>query len=253
MNPRIILISLLFLAGCISTSSQSLDSEKALSHLQIAVSMMNRGMYPQAHAELLQAEKLDPRNASVQNNLGLASYYRQRFDLAEKYYKRAVELKSNYSEARNNLARLYVETDRLSQAEEQLKIVIDDLTYTGYSRAYLHYGVLRFKQEQYSDAIKFLSKAIETDKESCSGYYFLGRSFLERNENSRAVEALDRSVNFCDRSMEDEPLYYSALAYYRSEQKEKSLARFDALLKQFPNGKNREKAKQLVALIRKVQ
>lgn len=252
MAWRSIFLSLLFLAGC-ATNTQTLNTEKAALHLQIGVSMLNRGMYPQAHAELLQAERLDPRNPAVQNNLGLASYHRQRYDLAERYYKRAIDLNHNYSEARNNYAKLLMEMDRLSEAESQLKMVIDDLTYTGFSRAYLHFGVLRFKQEKYTDAVTYLNKALETDKENCSAHFFLGRSYLERNENAKAVEALDRSVNFCETALADDPLYFSALAYYRIEQKEKSLARFDALLKKYPNGKNQEKAKQLVALIRKVQ
>ena len=51
------------LVACISLSE---NREAAELHSQIGMGYMSSGNYPQALAELIQAEKLDPKNPKIQ-------------------------------------------------------------------------------------------------------------------------------------------------------------------------------------------
>ena len=49
----------------------------------------------------------------------------------------------------------------------------------------------------------------------------------------------------------DEAHYYAALAFYRNNQRDRAMARFEELVKIFPMGVHYDKAKQMLALIKK--
>ncbi|MFS4458852.1 tetratricopeptide repeat protein [Bdellovibrio sp. HCB2-146] len=244
------LCSLAFV-GCASWGSK--NKEKSELYLRIGVSYIESGNYPFALRELLKAEELDPKNPVVQNNLGQVYFLRERFDLAEQKFSRAIELKSDYTDARNNLARTLIEVGKYQAAEKELTVVFNDLTYSGVTKAYINWGLSKFLQKDYSGARSAFGKVLETQSDDCVANTYYGRSLFEEKDYSRAAEALDRAVGFCQKGLIDEPHYYSALAYYRLGEKSKAIARFEELIKYYPQGKYRDKAKALLDLIRKGQ
>lgn len=225
--------------------------EKAELHTQIGNSYYEQGNYPLALKELLEAEKLDPKNPIVQNNLGLIYFMRERFDTAEQHIKRAIEINPNYSDARNNLARIYLEQKKYPEAERELKIAINDLTYAGGDRAWLNLGLLKFRQARWTEARRAFEKSLEINRESCLTNSYYGRTFFETQDYNQATKNLDRAVGFCQRQQFDEPHYFSALAWYRLGDSDKSVARFQEILKLYPEGKYRDKSRAMLDLIRK--
>src|SRR4051812_29995844 len=101
-------IAIFFLVsiGCAGRSDRV--KERAQLHLQMGTAHLTQGNYPAALNELLQAEQLDKDNPVIQNNLGLAYGVRNRWKEAEQHYRRALELDSRFSDARTNLARLFI-------------------------------------------------------------------------------------------------------------------------------------------------
>ncbi len=250
---RILFLALCSLAviGCATWGEK--DKEKAELYLRMGVSYIESGNYPFALRELLHAEKLDPNNAVIQNNLGQVYFLRERYDLALEKFSRALELKPDYSDARNNLARANIEIGKYDVAEKELKVVMNDLTYADMSKAYINWGLSKFLQKKYSDAQGAFAKVLESQSDDCIANTYYGRSFFEEKDYPRAAESLDRAIGFCQKILFDEPHYYSALAYYRMGEKSKAIARFEEILKYYPNGKYREKTKGLLSLIRKGQ
>lgn len=243
------LSALLLLSSCAMFSND--NREKAELHLRVGTSYYEGGNYPQALAELLNAEKLDRTNPVVQNNLGLVYFMRERYDLAVTHLQKAVELKPSYTDARNNLARVLLESGKYTAAEEQLKIVLNDLTYTGMARAWVNMGLLKFSQKKWSEASQAFAKALQESRDNCMANSYYGRSLFEMKQYDRAAENLDRAVGFCQKENFDEPHYYSALAWYRLGDKDRSIARFEEVRKLYPEGKYREKASAMLDLIRK--
>jgi tetratricopeptide (TPR) repeat protein len=94
---------------------------------------------------------------------------------------------------------------------------------------------------------------LKAKSDDCWANSYYGRALFEEKKYSQAAEALDRAIGFCQKNLIDEPHYYSALAYYRVGDKSKSIARFEEIIRYYPDGKYREKAKGMLDLIRKGQ
>ena len=227
------------------------QQETAELHMQIAISYIQKDNLPTALKELLIAEDLAPSNAAVQSNLGLVYFLRDRYELSERHYMNAVKFKPDFTEAKNNLARVYIEYDQLRKAEPLLQESLKDLTFTDFSSVYANYGILEFKRKRYPTAKVYLKKSLETDRENCMSHVYLGRANLELNELSLASDEFEKGVAFCSPLGIDEAHYYAALAFFRNNQKDRAMVRFEELIKLFPNGKNNEKAKKMLSLIKK--
>jgi type IV pilus assembly protein PilF len=240
---------LLFSISC--TTFRQQDEEIARLHLQIGTSHLNSGNYPQALSELLTAESLDSKNPITHNNLGLTYFFRERNDLAEIHLRKAISLKPDYSDARNNLARILIERGRYNEAMREAQIVVEDLTYPYPEKPLLNVGISQFKLNQFEQSRRTFEKAIEFQRDSCLGHTYFGRSLFELRNYRRAAEALDKASSFCQKSEFDEPYYYSALSYYQLGQKQKAEARLEGLLKLFPQGEYAEKAINMLETIRR--
>jgi type IV pilus assembly protein PilF len=246
---KLVVLLCIFLSGCASWWQK--DKTKADLYLRMGISEIEAGNYPAALRSLLKAEELDSKNPATQNNLGLVYFQRERLDLAEKHVRRAVELDSRFSEARNNLARIYIEKGDLLAAEKELKTVLNDLTYANPEKAYVNLGLVKFNSKNFTEARKTFGKVLQINPDDCVANTYVGRSLFELGDYSTAAEALDRAIGFCQKNLFDEPHYFSALTYFRLGEKAKSMARFEELVKLYPNGQYREKAKGMLSLIRK--
>lgn len=252
MHKLIIALFLVFIIlGCRTTPVTDEKKETSDLHLQIANEYIKAENYPLALKELLIAEDISPENPTVQANLGLVYFMRERYELAEKHYKKSIKLKPDFTDAKNNLGRVYLEIGQYRLAEEMLKDVLADLTYVDFPKAYANYGILEFKRKKYSEAIAFFKKSLARDRENCFTQVYLGRSYLELKDNALAVAQLEKALPFCQQIESDEALFYSAIALYRNNQKEKAKFRFEDLIKAYPSGYNNEKAQKMLQLIKK--
>ncbi len=236
-----------FLTACSSNSSRE---EIGLLHLQIGTAHLSNGKYPQALKELLIAESYAPRNALIQNNLGLAYFVRGKIELAEKHLRKAIDIDGKFSDARNNLGRILYEKKRYKEANEEIQKVLQDLTYTNPEKANFNMGLIQFATGNYSDASESFLKTLEVMRDNCDAHNYYGRSLYEMKKYNKAAAALDRAVLFCKKIQNDEPHYYSALSYLKLGQKAKSRARLEEIIGGYPEGKYQEKSKELLDLMR---
>jgi Tfp pilus assembly protein PilF len=131
-------VIILMLAGC-STGSSTV--RPASYHYQMGVSYLEERNYTAALAELTEAEKSYSNVAELQYNLGRALMGRRRPDLAEPRFLKAIQLKPSYSDARNDLGVLYLETNRWDNAIQQFKAVKEDLFYPRHDHAAINLGL----------------------------------------------------------------------------------------------------------------
>lgn len=220
-------------------------------YVEMANSQIENNNLPAALKDLLTAQSLDPKNPVVQNNLGLVYFLRDRMETSEKHFEAAVRFAPTYTEARNNLARVYIEVGKYKQAEKELKTVLDDLTFSAQDKAYINLGLLHYNLKDFAQASTAFKKAIQVQPDSCVAHKMNGKSLFELKTYPAASEALERAVGFCQNLMDDEPLYYSAVTHYRLGNKQKATARFEELLKLYPEGSFREKSRGMIDLIRK--
>ena len=243
-----------FIYGCLvfllvsCTTVKSHD--EAILHLRIGTAWLQQGRYPNALRELLEAEKLDPKNPVVQNNLGLAYFLREKYELAVQHLERAVEIDSKYSEARNNLGRVLIEQGKYNQAITELKIVIADLLYPTPGKAYVNLGLARFRQGQFEEAKEDFAKAIKLDREDCLAQNFYGRSLFELNQFTEAAPALDHAVIVCKASKLEEPQYFSGLTYYKLGRTSDAISRMEGVVSEYPSSRYAKKAESLLQIMK---
>ncbi len=240
--------SLGLLLGCQSFQAKE---DRANFMLQSGTAFYEAGRYPEALKELLRAYKVNPRNPAISNALGLTYHARGRSDLGIKYLQEAISVDPSYTEARNNMVRIYLETKDFKSAQQQLFLVKKDLTYTALDRVYINEGLLYFDQKQFSKALVPFEKAIDYSRESCPAHHLYGKSLFELTKYPEAAAALDRAIIFCQKAGSDEPHYLSALAHYRSGDKRKAAVRFEEITKLYPNGQYFEKSKSLLEIVKK--
>lgn len=242
--------ALIFLGGC-STFVSHEDEDRARLLLRMGASQMEAGDYPNALRTLISAEQLNPEDPVIQNNLGLAYFFRDRLDLAEKHLRLSLSLKDDYTEARNNLGRVLTERGKYQEAIDVLAHALKDLTYSKPARIYLNLGIAQFGAKQHDEARTNLRKVLQYGQDNCLAQNYLGRSYFEGKDFKSASEILDRAVGFCQANQFDEPHYYSALAYYQLGEKAQAESRLEQVTKLYPNGKYTEQAKSLLETIRR--
>jgi type IV pilus assembly protein PilF len=247
MRFLLILLASIFLAACTSVSKD--NKERASLYLKIGTGHLAQGNYPQALTELLKAEQLDPKNPMVLNNLGLVYYLRGHLPKAETKFREAIQAEPRFSDAKNNLARTLMDQKRYPEALKLLHAVESDLTYQAPEKTFSNLGMAYFEQGQYKKAEDYLARSIEIRRQNCTTTHYYGRTLLELKRLKESAEALDQAVEYCRPNRFEEPLYFSAMSYFSLGEKEKSRARLDELLKEYPKSKFVGKAKGMLELL----
>ncbi|RYZ73502.1 MAG: tetratricopeptide repeat protein [Proteobacteria bacterium] len=233
-------------SGCATNKAK----DEAQLHARIGTGLLQQARYPEALRELLVAEKLDPKSPTIQNNLGLAFFMRERYQTAADKLRNALQLAPNYTEARNNLARVLIELEQYDQAIRELKIVLGDLTYTDPAKAYVNLGLAQFRKTDYEEARVTFSKALKVNRENCLAQTYYGRSLFELAQFQAASNALDNASVICREGGADEPKYFSGLAYYKLGKTSSAISRMEDVIKLSPDGRYAKKADELLRLMR---
>jgi type IV pilus assembly protein PilF len=86
---------IIFFTGCLTPY----DYERARVHKDVGTAYIESGQYNAALKELLQAEKHTPNEAQIHYYLGIAYYGKGMNDNATQEFRKAIDLKKDYSEA----------------------------------------------------------------------------------------------------------------------------------------------------------
>lgn len=247
MRISISLLCLVLLAAC--TTPPKERQERAALHMQIGTGYLTKGQYPQAMSELMRAEQLDPTNPFILNNLGIAYYVRGKSKQAEAKFRQAIKQEPKFSDAKNNLARTLIDQGRLPEAVKMLNEVEGDLTYPYPEKTLANLGMAHFEMGQYKKAEEYLARSLEIRRESCTSAAYYGRTLLEMKKTKQSAEVLDKAIEYCRSTKFEDPLYFSAMSYFTLGEKEKSRARLEELLKDYPKSKYVAKAKGMLELL----
>lgn len=143
----------MLIGGCALSAA---SKKQATYHFQMGLSFLGESNVTGALVEFTEAEKIDPDNHELQNYLGIVYYRKKKLDISEQKYLRAIALKPDYSDARNNLAVTYLEMKRWDDAIYQLKLVTEDIFYQNQSAAGINLGLAFFNKGDYAKAMAIL-------------------------------------------------------------------------------------------------
>ena len=233
-------------AGC---ANAELEREKAQLHLRIGTSQLIKGHYPQALSELIEAEKLDPNDSVIQNNLGLAYFVRKEFELAEQHMQKDIQISPNYSDAKNNLGLVFIELARYDDAIAEITPVTRDLTYPTPEKAYVNLGLAHLRKGDLTLAQNIFKKSIETNSRFCPAYNYFGQALFQQKKYQEAIEAFESALKLCNNNY-DEAHYFSALCFYKTGQREKAQTRLEEVIKLYPDSEYATKSKAMLKIMR---
>ncbi len=236
----------LLATGC---STSDTKKEEAQVYLRVGTSQLIKGNYQLALSSLASAEQLDPNDAIIQNNFGLALFVKKDFGRAEIHLRKAISINPKYSDAKNNLGRVHIELARYDEAVTELTEVVKDLTYTSVEKAYVNLGLAYIKKGEYNTALVQLKKAIDANNKFCPAYNYYGQALFGLQKFDQAAESFETALKLCNNNY-DEAHYNSGLSYYKIGQKEKAKARLEEVVKLYPGSEYAAKAKAMLKIIR---
>ena len=144
-----------------------------------------------AQRNFIRTIKLSPDNKNAQIKLALTHELSGENDMAEMIYKAIVEKYPYYIPALSNLASLYIDTNKFSEAillfKQMLKINPD------FYRAYLGIGLCFDKLEKYTFAIRYYKKYISAKPNSPTSKSLVGRICEIHSKREKNLKSLKGS------------------------------------------------------------
>lgn len=186
-QPVLLLIASLTLISC---APHSIHQQRiAEATVELGEAHLNQGNFTAALRELLDAEKVLPNDPFLHNDLGVAYMGKERFDLAEHHFKKAVALKSDYIPARNNLGTAYLKQKKYDKALECYKQFSTDLLYSTPHFAFSNMGWAYLGKKNNALAHKYFSKALNLKPNFINAVHGLATTHLQSG-NARKAEAI---------------------------------------------------------------
>jgi tetratricopeptide (TPR) repeat protein len=184
-----------------------------------------------AELELKQAVRLKPNSAEIHYLLGRHYMGQSIYNLARTELETAIQIDPSYMKAYDNLGiTMDMLGDRPGALRNFLKaIVLVEQQNSSSELPYLDLAKFYHEQNDFSDASRLVTKAIERNPRSDLAYYELGRIDCDEGKWTDAVEALRKAITIDQYSVE----YYYLLgrAYRKLGNMEESKRAFDNYLK----------------------
>ena len=182
----------MLIAGCALGSA---SKNKASYHYQMGLSHLGENNVTGALIEFTESEKIDPDNPELQNYLGLVYFKKKKLDISERKYLRAIALKPDYSDARNNLAVTYLEMQRWDDAIYQLKLVTEDIFYQNQSAAGINLAIALFNKGDLKQAMEILRSLVASYPLDPMIRFNIGRIYYTTDKMDLAVEEYKKAID----------------------------------------------------------
>jgi type IV pilus assembly protein PilF len=189
-----LLFSMLLFSACATPGTTTQDKKKSVAAVNLGEAYMGAGNYTAALAELLKAEKLDPNNPLLHNDLGLVYMAKEKYDLAVAHFKKAVQLKPDYSLAKNNLGSAYLVLKEWDKAINILEDVTGDMLYATPHYPLANLGWAYYNKGEYGKAQKYLKDALELQPDFFIAQLNLGRTYLATGQVHAALSMFESAA-----------------------------------------------------------
>ncbi|MFC1494397.1 tetratricopeptide repeat protein [Thermodesulfobacteriota bacterium] len=198
----LLIISILALNSCGATTGNINKKDKSLALRKMGFSLFQQGKAREGLATLLKAEKIDPSNPDLQQEIALVYQDIDEYDLALNHFKKAIQLKPDFSEAYNNLGVLYSEKGKFKEALESFDKAVSNILYTTPHFAYHNMGLVYYRIKDNKKAIDYYNKAIEQAPYYVDAYIDLGIVYENTGKYEDAILINKKVMHLIPESME---------------------------------------------------
>ncbi|HEX8706285.1 MAG TPA: social motility TPR repeat lipoprotein Tgl, partial [Myxococcaceae bacterium] len=168
-------------------------------HYNLGLQAQQAGNIQEAINEFKRAVDLDPDSADAHNALGILLHLSyKRYDEAIKHYERALEVRPNFSEARTNLANVYLDQDRYDEAIKLYEQVLNDMLYPTPFIAQGNLGWAYFKKGDTVKGLENIRAAVTLNPKFCLGYKNLGIIYEHTGNTEESCRQFTRYRESCE-------------------------------------------------------
>lgn len=194
----VIIVLALALTGCISFGGPKAKQQPELdettkAQLNLATGLLMQNEHTKALEELLKVKKAAPKNADVDNLLGLAYYGMKEYAKALESYQSALKTDSTRTDVRNNLGLTYLAQKNYDKALEEFNTCLKDLVYPKKQLPLSNLGLTYLEMGEYDKALSALTRATEVAPEYAKSYQLIGQVHLARNQCREAIDFLSNA------------------------------------------------------------
>lgn len=186
-----VMLTIVFSSGC---AAMEASKKKASYHYQMGLSFLAEGNYTRALIDFTEAEKIIPDDPLLLNYLGQVYYLKKRYDLAETRYLRAIAVKPDFSEVRNNLGVNYMEMQRWNDAIAQLTMVKNDIFYQNHDNACMNLALAYMGKGDYESSLNILRPVVSANPRNPIARMNLGRVYFAADKVGLAIAEFKRAI-----------------------------------------------------------
>jgi len=177
-----------------STRKPSSTDAQVKAQINLGAALLMEGENSRALQELQKAQEMDPKNADIENFLGLAYYGMQEYDRAIASYNRALELNPKRSDVHNNLGLVHLAQRNYEQALSEFNACLQDLTYQKKQLPLSNIGLTYMEMGEYDKALAALTRATEVAPNYAKSYQLIGRIHQMQNNCREAVDYFNNAA-----------------------------------------------------------
>lgn len=168
LSALILMLTCVLTIGCITTvdgKKDPLSTEQGKkgaiqAYIDLAYGYAREGQTEQAKEPLLEALKINPRDADA--NAAMAYVFQLERDNkpAEEYFKKAISESKGSARIINNYGVFLVQQGRLDEAKQQFQIASEDVFYSERSMVFENLGLIALQQNRLKEAENYFKKAL---------------------------------------------------------------------------------------------
>jgi type IV pilus assembly protein PilF len=197
---KMVLVSIVFghlIAGCVTETNDPLaqnrdPSKAAKTYVEAGTLYMQQRQMDNAARTLKRAEALAPNDPGVNNALALFYSIEGEDEQVERYFKKALSIDPEFSQARNNYAAYLFQKQRYDKAVEHLERVVKDYRYQRRYTAYENLGICYLKLGDKDGAKEAFGRALQLNPNMPNSLIEMGVLSMDEGNNLLAAKYLKK-------------------------------------------------------------
>lgn len=232
----------LLMSGC---ATSPWKQEQAEIYINIASAYMSSGQYALALKELMEAEKMTPRDPKVHYLLGISYFAKEMHDKAMEEFDIALDLKPDYSDVHSFIGTVHINKSQWDQAIESFNKALANPLYQTPAVALYNMGRAYHGKGNYPEAIKKYQEARNKDPYSVPAYLiaqYTGIAYIALGDMDKAISQLNTSLALAPLFYETH--YWLGEAYLKMNRRKEAKSAFQTFLKSSPESELTHKAEK---------
>lgn len=188
---------LLTAVSCKHTPTEK-ERHGAQIHYDLGLQAQDNGEMKEAYRELEKSISMDPNFPESRNAIGILLHVVfGKHDEAIAHYRKALELRPTFSEAKTNLANVYLDLNRYDEAIALYEEALNDMLYATPFIAQGNRGWALYKKGKVKPAIDSIRAAVTVNPKFCLGFKNLGIIHDETGDTREACRQFGRYREAC--------------------------------------------------------